>query len=472
MSRATNLREYTPIKEEDYVSPAAKLVAWAIFLIIFIENGTLGLIPKQVYMVYKTVRLSDLIMYSLIVYSLFHTDEYRKEYSSRLMIIVKAILIYLLVQYVIAVIRYHQEPLEYFFRLKFAWVSFMIFPFILLMKRNGVYYLIKIILPFAVLSNIFYVLSAITGYAFLPEISIEKVTLVGGFKLYRVFGGTFYGEIFFLGIVYLWITKKFRLYQLAFAILFITPHILALGRSAWIEFVFMVLMMILWNTLRKKNLKVVLKQVFIFSFLTAAVVLAFIRFIPDSESILEGLQARVTQGQEDYEYKEGTYGSRLQSAGVLVELWLKSDILFGIGMHPMWVIKPLTSEEVLYVAGFSDIRWASILAAYGAVGFSMAIVFQILFVVITVKVLRRSKDPDQYVLLNLLFLSGLLFDTLINYTYILFSVTPTGFSMLLGFYIAATVCKYENPEKLKPKTEDQVHRLAAKRSYHYNRLSN
>ena len=38
-------------------------------------------------------------------------------------------------------------------------------------------------------------------------------------------------------------------------------------------------------------------------------------------------------------------------------------------MHPLWVIKPETVEEYSYTWGFSDVGWASVLAAYGLVGF-------------------------------------------------------------------------------------------------------
>lgn len=38
------------LEEKNYLTLNAKLLAWGIFLIFFIENGTLGLIPKQFYL--------------------------------------------------------------------------------------------------------------------------------------------------------------------------------------------------------------------------------------------------------------------------------------------------------------------------------------------------------------------------------------------------------------------------------------
>src|SRR5205814_7430741 len=65
----------------------AKLLAWGIFLIFFIENGTIGLLPKQAYFVYRNVRISDLLLYFLAVYSLFNTKEFAELYKSRNLII-------------------------------------------------------------------------------------------------------------------------------------------------------------------------------------------------------------------------------------------------------------------------------------------------------------------------------------------------------------------------------------------------
>jgi hypothetical protein len=45
-------------------------------------------------------------------------------------------------------------------------------------------------------------MSAVTGIAFLPDIGIAEQNLPGGLKVFRVYGGTFYGELFFLGFIY------------------------------------------------------------------------------------------------------------------------------------------------------------------------------------------------------------------------------------------------------------------------------
>src|SRR5205085_3597970 len=67
-----------------------KLLAWGIFLIFFIESGTLGLIPRQFYFVYRNIRISDLLIYSLTAYSLFNTKEFAQLYRSNTAIIFKA----------------------------------------------------------------------------------------------------------------------------------------------------------------------------------------------------------------------------------------------------------------------------------------------------------------------------------------------------------------------------------------------
>ncbi|MGH2574842.1 MAG: hypothetical protein ACRDFC_03975, partial [Ignavibacteria bacterium] len=281
---------------KDYLLPRnAKYLAWGIFLIFFIENGTLGLLPRQFYFVYRNMRISDLLIYALTIYSLFNVREFIDLYKSRALIIVKLILIYLLMQYIVSSILYEVNVIEYFFRLKMIWASFLIFPYLLLLKRNGFNYLIKLVFPIAVISNILYILSAVTGIALLPDIGIAKQTLPGGFQVYRVFGGTFYGELFFLGFIYNWITNKFRLYQLFFAILFIFPHILAFGRSAWLFFTFTIVMMLAWNFLKKRELKVFLRQTAIIVILGVVVIYSFMKVVPESEYMASAIEARLIQ---------------------------------------------------------------------------------------------------------------------------------------------------------------------------------
>lgn len=376
------------------ISSKAKVLAWAFFLIFFIENDTLGLIPKQFYFLYRNVRLSDIILYGLVIYSFITIREYEQLFKSKSLIIVKLMLIYLVLEFIVSTIYYSQNPIEYFFRLKGVWFSFLVFPFLLLLKRNGFNYLVKLVIPVAIVSNILYIFTALTGKPFLSGVDIVSQTLPGGIKIYRVYGGTFFGDLLFLGIIYKWITEKFRKYQLPLVMLFVTPQILALGRGAWLKFSVIIIVMIVWNILRKKDFKIILRQAIIFSFLSVSLIYSFITFIPQSDYMLEALNARAIQGQEDYEHSEGTYGTRLVSISRLIDLWKNNNVLFGIGMHPMWVIKPLTVEESFYVWGFSDVGWASVLAAYGAVGFLMAVIFQIYYFVITIKILKNSRKID------------------------------------------------------------------------------
>src|SRR4030095_5454222 len=291
-----------------------------------------------------------------------------------------------------------------------------------------------------------YILSALTGIAFMPDIGIEKATFTGGLKVYRVYGGTFFGELFFLGYIYQWITGKFRFHQLFLAILFIIPHILAFGRAAWIFFAFSIIIMLFWNSFKTKGFKVFLRQGIIITVFGAMLVYAFTKFIPGSETFTEAIEARIIQGQEDGEYKEGTYETRLANIGALIDLWQSSNILFGIGMHPMWVIKPITEEENIYAWGFSDVGWTSVLAAYGLVGFLLAIVFQIFYTIFSFKVLRMSVYNDILIYFVLSFLIRLIFDSVINYSYKGLTVGLWGFAPV-AFNIAVLAYKYEFPDE-------------------------
>src|SRR5262245_32525899 len=87
----------------------AKLLAWGIFLVFFIENGTLGLIPKNLYFLYRNIRISDFLMYGLTIYSLFKVKEYAELYRSKTMILTKIILLYLCAQFIISTISYQQN---------------------------------------------------------------------------------------------------------------------------------------------------------------------------------------------------------------------------------------------------------------------------------------------------------------------------------------------------------------------------
>lgn len=435
------------LEASEFVTPKAKFLAWSIFLIFFIENGTLGLLPKSFYFIYRNMRISDFLIYALTFYSLFNVREYIELYTSKSLVIIKLLLLLLLGQFIVSVILYEQNIIEYFFRLKGVWFSFLVFPFLLLIKRNGLKYLAKIILPFAVVSNILYIMSAVTGVAFMPDIGIDKQDLPGGLKVYRVFGGTFFGEFFFLYFVYQWITDKIRLWQLPLIILFVTPHILAFGRAAWLFMSFVILAIFIWNIYKTKQIKVIIRQISAFAILLSALVYFFINYVPESEYLTDALEARVTQGQQDLKYKTGTYGTRLQNIDALISLWYNTNVLFGIGMHPLWVIKAQTEEENIYAWGFSDVRWAAILAAYGLTGFIIAIIFQLYYGFLFLKILKKSPLKSVYTFFILLAFCTFFFDTFINYSYKLFSLTLWGLSQTTALFIAVTVYKYHYPEK-------------------------
>lgn len=441
--KSPNKRTFGQILEDsNYITVNAKLLAWGIFLIIFIENGTLGLIPKQFYYVYRNMRISDFLIYGLIFYSLFNVREFQKLYKSKLMIFPKLFLIYFLFQFIISSIKYDYNVIESFFRLKTLWMSFLVFPFLLLIKRKGLGYLIKIMLPVAIISNFLYILSALTGIAFLPDIGISEQNLPGGLKVFRVYGGTFYGELYFMGFIYLWITKHFRIYQLLLAILFIIPHILAFGRAAWIYLTLTIVFILIWYTIKVKEFRSVFKQIAIISILVAGLLYVFIQFIPQSDYFIDAIEARVNQGQDDFTYKEGTYGTRIANIAVLLNLWQNGNVIIGIGMHPLWVLKPETVEESIIAWGFSDVGWASVLTAYGLIGFILAILLQIFYFVTGLKILKQSTHNDILMYFVLLFLSKLFFDSVINSTYVGLTVGLMGFYPV-AFTIAAITYKYE-----------------------------
>jgi len=429
--------------EKNYLTVNAKLLAWGIFLIFFIENGTLGLIPKQFYFIYRNMRVSDFLLYALTIYSLLNVKEFSNLFHSKALLLPKILLVYYLFQFVISSMMYDYNFIELFFRLKGIWMCFMVFPFLLLIKRRALGYLVKIMLPVAIVSNMLYILSAVTGIAFLPDIGISEQNLPGGLKVFRVYGGTFYGELFFLGFIYQWITKKFRVYQLFLVILFIIPHILAFGRSAWVYFTLTIIIMILWYTIKKKEFKIAIRQIVLMIILIGSLFYSIASFVPQSDYLFEAIGARVEQGQDDIKYKEGTFGTRIANIDALLTLWQSSNIFIGIGMHPLWVVKPETVEENIYAWGFSDVGWASVLTAYGLIGFILAVTFQIYYLILCLKVIKKSVYNDLLIFLILVLLSRLFFDSVINYSYAGLSVGLWGF-WSITFYIAALVYKYEN----------------------------
>lgn len=440
--RINNKPTYAEVLESKKILPVnAKILAWCIFLIFFIESGTLGLIPKNFYFVYRNMRVSDFLIYGLTIYSLFNVREFSELYRSKLMILIKVIFIFFFAQFIISTILYNQNIFEYFFRLKGLWSSLLVFPFLLLLKRNALPYLIKLILPVAIIANILYILTAITGIALMPDIGVEKTTVGEGFKVYRVFGGTFFGELFFLAFIYQWITDKFKLWQFPLVLLFVTPHILAFGRSAWVRFAFTILVIFVWNFLKNREFKVLLRQAVLIVLLISAAMYVFIRFVPQSDYLSDAVSSRVNQGQEDVENKTGTYGTRLANIDALLLLWSNGNVLFGIGMHPMWVISPQTTQETIYVWGFSDVRWASVLAAYGLLGMLLALLFQILMTYQSTKILIKTKSTSIYTFFILILFTTLLFDMTFNYSYIFITLGLLGLTPVVALCTAITVYK-------------------------------
>lgn len=437
------------IRDNLVISLRARILAIAFFLYLFIEAGTLGLLSEKTYIVYRNVRISDFIMIGLVVYSFLNIREYVDLFKSKAFFVTKVFLAYLVFEFLISFIRYDFNILEYAFRLKGLWGSFLVFPYLLLHKRGGVSFLFKLMIPVAIISNTLYILTALTGIAFLPDVSIVTQILPGDITIYRVYGGTFFGETFFLAIVYLWITHKFRVWQIFLAILFITPHVLAFGRNAWAYFIFAIVIFIIINILNKKEFRVIFRQAVIIALLIAAFIVSFLVFIPESGYYVEALSARITQGQDDVKYNEGTYGTRvLFQNNSLVRLWLNSDVLLGIGMHPMWVVKPESFEEQVYYNAFCDVSWPSVLAAYGLIGFFLAVCFQVYYIFATWRLVKKARAPNiQTFLLTLIFVK-LTFDTFINFSYVFVSAGLWGIFPVLNFFVAVVVYNYEKQKAI------------------------
>ena len=298
--------------------------------------------------------------------------------------------------------------------------------------------------PVAVISNILYILTALTGIPFIPDVAIFTQTLPGGIEVFRVYGGTFYGEIFYLGFIYFWITKRFRAWQIIPVVLFIIPHILAFGRTAWASLAFTIFLMILINSLKKRNFKLVFRQVIIIVILFISTLICFIEFIPESQHFIDAVKTRIFEGEEDIKYNEGTYGTRtLFQNDALLRLWNNSDKILGIGMNPMWVYGPSSYEEQVYYNAFCDVGWTAVLAAYGIIGFILALIFQIYYIFTTFKILKKIRESDLQSFFLIIVLSKFLFDSLVTFSYAFFSVGLWGMFGTLSFYIAVVVYNYE-----------------------------
>jgi hypothetical protein len=458
------------VQTDVVLSLKAKMLAIALFLYFFIERGTLGLLPPSSYFIYRSIRISDFIQYALIIYSFFCIKEYITLFRSKSFLIVKLILLYIVLEFIISAISYQFNVIEYFFRLKGVWSSFLVFPYILLYKRNGFGFLFKLIFPAAVISSILYIMTALTGTAFLPDVEIITQKLPGDLEVYRVYGGTFFGEFFLFGFIYLWITKRFKLYQLFFVVLFMMPHILAFGRGAWLRLAFTIFLFVLLNSIKKKNFKTLFRQALILSLLCGAIIFSFIKFIPDSDYYIEALSARIFQGEEDIKYNEGTYAERGIQNNALVKLWLNSNPFIGIGMHPMWVYRPETQEERLLYGAFSDVAWASVLAAYGIIGFILAISFQIYYLIKGFKILRKSTTINIYTFLLTTFLAQLIFDVFLGYSHTLVSVGLWGLGSTLSFGVANFVFLYESTKS--DSVTENLHREPVKTHRLYGRYYN
>ncbi|MEO8513380.1 MAG: hypothetical protein ABI543_07470 [Ignavibacteria bacterium] len=446
--RSSVLYSENLFKENLVLSLKARILAFGIFLYYFIENGTMGLVPSKFYLVYRSIRISELLLYGMVIYSLFYWKEYKSLFKSKSFLIAKIFFAYLIFEFGVSYLRYDFNPIEYFFRLKGIWISFLVFPYMLLISRNGLPFLIKLIFPVAIISNLLYIITALTGIPFLPDVSIIMQQLPGDIQVFRVFGGTFYGEIYFLGIVYFWITKRFRLWQMGLVALFLIPHILAFGRLAWVNFSFTIIVMVVVNSMNKRNYQILLRQAVLLIVMLISITYIFIKFIPESDFYMDALTSRIFQGQDDVKHDEGTYGTRvnLQNSS-LVYLWMNSDIFLGVGFHPMWVVGPDSREESIIYGAFSDVSWPAVLAAYGLIGLMITIIIQFYFMFLSFKIIRYSPNVNLFTFFVLLFFARLVFDSTIGFSFIFVSTGLWGFFGSLNIFVPVLVYVYEDYRK-------------------------
>jgi hypothetical protein len=230
-------------------------------------------------------------------------------------------------------------------------------------------------------------------------------------------------------------------------VLFIIPHILAFGRGAWVSFAFTIFIMVVLHSLRKRQFKVLFRQAVVLILMSGAVVFSFIQFIPESDYYIDAVKARLTQGQEDIKYSEGTYGTRiLMQNNALTKLWSENDLFLGVGMHPMWWLNLKHGRTTCYGA-FCDVGWPAVLAAYGLIGMLFAVILQFYFIFISYKLIRKIPEGSISAFFLVVFLSKLLVDTLISFSISFVSTGLWGF-FFIYFYIAFVAYSYEkNKEK-------------------------
>jgi hypothetical protein len=212
------------------------------------------------------------------------------------------------------------------------------------------------------------------------------------------------------------------------------------------------------------------RQAAIVILLLGALVFSFIKFIPESDFYIEALGARFLQGKEDVRYNEGTYGERGIQNNVLVKLWLNNNPIIGVGMHPMWVYRPESLEEARYYAAFSDVYWPSVLAAYGAIGLLLAVIFQFYYLRKSYKLIMKSNKTDVYIFLLTFLFSKLLFDTTFGFWNIFTSVGLMGLGAILSFGIANFVyCyEYQGPDNDERKEQPEINKSYGIYGRYYN----
>ena len=176
--------------------------------------------------------------------------------------------------------------------------------------------------------------------------------------------------------------------------------------------------------------------------------------MPDTEHYFDAIKSRVFQGNDDIKYSEGTYGTRtIFQNDALLRLWYNSDKILGVGMNPMWVYRPDSFEEQVYYNAFCDVVWTGVLAAYGIIGFLLALLFQVYYIRTTYKIIKKTRENNLEMFFMVIILSKMLFDTLISFSYVFFSVGLWGLYETLAFYVAVIVFTYEH-EKIGQKEQN------------------
>ena len=220
----------------------------------------------------------------------------------------------------------------------------------------------------------------------------------------------------------------------------IIPQILTFGRATWASIIFAVFAMIIFNIWKKKDIKVLFRQILIILVLLSTLVFCFLKFVPNSDFYVQAIGARLMQGRDEVKYDEGSFGERtVFDNEILLRLWSKSNLFFGIGMNPFWINNQESREERIIYIALCDVFWPGILAVYGMVGLAIALFFQFYYIKLSFKLIKNSKYANVLTFILITMFTKMTFDTFITYSYVFTSIGILGLGTVMSFMVAIAV---------------------------------